>query len=108
MTAEPDVFLSGRIMDAGGWVAVLAVLSVVARVIWIASVVVVRHSEAVVLERFSKFHRILESGINFIVPFIDTGRQFTWTWVEISESGVPKMRTLAVSTPPISSWLLTS
>ena len=95
-------------MDAGGWVAVLAVLSVVARVIWIASVVVVRHSEAVVLERFSKFHRILESGINFIVPFIDTSRQFTWTWVEISESGVPKMRTLAVSTPPISSWLLTS
>ena len=29
---------------------------------------------AVVLERFSKFHRILESGINFIVPFMDAGR----------------------------------
>ena len=47
-----------------------------------------------VLERFSKFHRILHSGINFVVPFIDVGRQFTWTRGEMSEAGKPTMKTI--------------
>jgi regulator of protease activity HflC (stomatin/prohibitin superfamily) len=49
---------------------------------------------AVVLERFSKFHRILESGINFIVPCMDAGRQFSWTRVEVDESGNYQNRTI--------------
>lgn len=49
---------------------------------------------AVVLERFSKFHRILESGINFVVPFMDAGRRFSWTRVEVDESGNPTNRTI--------------
>jgi len=57
-------------------------------------VIVVRHSEAVVLERFSKIHRILESGINFILPGMDAGRQFSWTRVEVDESGNLTNRTI--------------
>eukprot|EP01047_Picozoa_sp_COSAG01_P001639 COSAG01_NODE_38_length_33931_cov_75.163632_16_plen_289_part_00 len=105
---------------------VLGVLIIIVRLVWVSSVIIVKHAEcklkppghfllaclalapaesaprccqplrcaAVVLERFSKFHRILESGINIVVPFIDVGRQFTWTRVEMSESGVPVMRTI--------------
>ena len=40
-------------------------------IILISSIKIVRQSTAVIVERFGKFHKILETGIRFIVPFID-------------------------------------
>jgi regulator of protease activity HflC (stomatin/prohibitin superfamily) len=51
-----------------GWVVILGLIGLAVFGLLKSCVIVVRHSEAVVLERFSKFHRILESGINFILP----------------------------------------
>ncbi len=53
------------------WIIVLLVLAVVAFAILGFSIKVVRQSTAIVIERLGKFHRVLETGIRFIVPFID-------------------------------------
>ena len=50
---------------------VLIVLAVVAFVILVASIKIVRQSTAVVVERLGKFHKLLHTGIHFIIPFID-------------------------------------
>ncbi|MBR1967810.1 MAG: SPFH/Band 7/PHB domain protein [Clostridia bacterium] len=50
---------------------ILIVLAAVLFVILIASIKVVRQSTAVVVERLGKFHRLLNTGVHFIVPFID-------------------------------------
>ena len=50
---------------------VLIVLAVVAFVILVASIKIVRQSTAVVIERLGKFHKLLHTGIHFIIPFID-------------------------------------
>ncbi len=50
---------------------VLIVLAAVAFIILIASIKIVRQSTAVVIERLGKFHRLLNTGIHMIVPFID-------------------------------------
>ena len=65
---------------------------VVCSIIWRNFVIVVRESEAVVLERFQKFNRILRSGINFKWPFIDAGRQFSWTRTEYTADGRADVR----------------
>ena len=39
--------------------------------------VIIRQSEVMVIERLGSFNRILESGVNIIVPFIDRPRPIT-------------------------------
>ncbi len=53
------------------WLIVLIVIAVVAFLILGFSIKVVKQSTAIVIERLGKFHRVLETGIRFIVPFID-------------------------------------
>lgn len=50
---------------------VLIVLALVIFGIIISSIRIVRQSTAVVVERLGKFHRLLNTGIHFIFPFID-------------------------------------
>ena len=50
---------------------VLVVLAAVVFVILVASIKIVRQSTAMVVERLGKFNRLLNTGIHFIVPFID-------------------------------------
>ena len=52
-------------------VIALIILAVVAFIILIASIKIVRQSTAVVVERLGKFHKLLGTGVHFIVPFID-------------------------------------
>ncbi|MGN0192657.1 MAG: SPFH domain-containing protein [Candidatus Gastranaerophilaceae bacterium] len=42
------------------------------------SVKIVRQAEVMIIERLGKFDRILESGFQVIVPFIDTPRGINW------------------------------
>ncbi|HTN32649.1 MAG TPA: SPFH domain-containing protein, partial [Marinobacter sp.] len=39
--------------------------------------VIVRQSEVIVIERLGSFNRVLESGINIIIPFIEKPRPIT-------------------------------
>ena len=52
-------------------VVALITLVAVLFIIFIASIKIVRQSTAVVVERLGKFHRLLNTGVHFILPFID-------------------------------------
>lgn len=57
---------------------ILALLVVfIGILIVVKGLVIVRQSEVMVIERLGSFHRVLESGINIIVPFIDQPRAIT-------------------------------
>ena len=52
-------------------------------IIFIAQgVVVVRQAETMIIERLGKYHRTLESGLNFIIPLIDTPKAVKWRSVK--------------------------
>ncbi|MDN6180429.1 MAG: SPFH/Band 7/PHB domain protein [Halomonas subglaciescola] len=56
----------------------ISVIIVVIGVMIIAKgLMIVRQSEAVVVERLGSFNRVLESGINIIIPFIEKPRSIT-------------------------------
>ena len=44
------------------------------------SIYLVQQAEAVVIERFGKYHRTLGAGIHFVVPFMDAARVVSWTY----------------------------
>lgn len=46
---------------------------------------IVRQAEVIVVERLGKFHVMLQSGIHFVVPFLDRPRTAMWTFIK--ESG---------------------
>lgn len=50
---------------------ILVVLAVLVFIILVSSIKIVRQSTALIVERLGKFHRLLNTGIHFIIPFID-------------------------------------
>ena len=50
---------------------VLIVLGSIGLIIFCASIKLIRQSTAVTVERLGKYHRTLETGIHFIMPFVD-------------------------------------
>ena len=57
-------------MSVGAIIAIV-VIAVVAFVVLGFSIKVVRQSTSVVIERLGKFHKVLDTGIHFIIPFFD-------------------------------------
>ncbi len=43
-----------------------------------AGIIIVKQSETIVIERFGRYLRTLNSGINIIIPVIDQARKITW------------------------------
>lgn len=54
------------------FLVVLAILLVV------KGVVIVQQAEVVVIERLGKFHKVLDSGFNWIIPVLDAPRAIDW------------------------------
>jgi regulator of protease activity HflC (stomatin/prohibitin superfamily) len=54
-----------------GIVVAVLVIAVVLLLILIASIKIVRQSTVLVIERLGKFHRLLNTGVHVIIPFID-------------------------------------
>ena len=50
---------------------VLIVLGIVVVIALVSSIKIVRQSDAVVVERLGKYHKTLETGLHFIIPFFD-------------------------------------
>ncbi len=42
----------------------------------------VQQAEVVIIERLGKFHKVLDAGLHFVVPFIDRPKVVYWTFVE--------------------------
>ena len=52
-------------------------------IIFIAQgVVVVRQAETMIIERLGKYHRTLESRLNFVIPIIDTPKTVKWRYMK--------------------------
>ena len=56
----------------------LTVLILFAIVVAMKGAIIVKQAEVVIVERLGKFDRILESGFNFIIPFVETKRGIMW------------------------------
>ena len=48
-------------------------------IIFTKYVIVIRQQECVIVERLGKFHTILNSGLNILIPFVDQSRQILWS-----------------------------
>lgn len=48
----------------------------------------VRQAEVIVIERLGEFHKVLESGLHFIIPFIDSPRGVVWSIIKEGPTGV--------------------
>ncbi|MFY0989716.1 SPFH domain-containing protein [Halomonas sp. C05BenzN] len=53
------------------------IVVVIGILVIVKGLVIVRQSEVMVIERLGSFHRLLESGINIIIPFIEQPRAIT-------------------------------
>ena len=53
-------------------------LIILAIVFFIKGIVIVKQAEVIIIERLGKFHKVLESGFNFIITFLDNPRNITW------------------------------
>ncbi len=49
------------------------------------SVYIVKQSEALVIERLGRFHRLLGPGLHVVMPFMDSPHISVWTYVQITE-----------------------
>lgn len=57
--------------------SIIAGLVVVGLALLVKGIIILQGSQTMVIERLGSYHRTLESGINFIVPFIDQPRPIT-------------------------------
>lgn len=75
-------------MEPAG-LAILIISIVLFLLSWILSksILIVHQAEGVVLERIGRFHKVCESGLNFLVPFLDQPRSFTWRKTYINPNG---------------------
>ncbi len=59
---------------------------------------VVKEAQVMVIEKFGKFNRILESGLNIIVPVMDSPRAMQWRYKKVDISGVEYVMTTPQTT----------
>lgn len=62
--------------------SVLGLLTAFLVVVLYKSTYQVSQAEVMIIERLGKFHLLLESGIHFLIPFIDAPRAVRWTFVK--------------------------
>mmetsp|Transcript_1789 Transcript_1789/g.4575 ORF Transcript_1789/g.4575 Transcript_1789/m.4575 type:complete len:343 (+) Transcript_1789:283-1311(+) len=51
----------------------------------------VKEREAVIVERLGRFLRMLQPGINFIIPFIDRPKRYSWRYYVTDNLGNPNL-----------------
>jgi len=52
----------------------------------VKSTYIVKQAEVVIIERLGRFHNIMQSGIHFVIPFVDQPRRALWTFVKGSQN----------------------
>lgn len=65
---------------AGAGIVVLSALIILLGLFLLKSIYLVQQAEAVIIERFGKYHRTLSAGIHFVIPFMDAARTVSWTY----------------------------
>ncbi len=59
-------------------VIISAIVIVLAIIFSTKAIYIVQQETAVVIERFGRFHEVLNPGLNFIIPFIDQPKRIEW------------------------------
>ncbi len=59
---------------------------------------IVQQSQVVIIERLGKYYRTLHSGVNIIIPFIDSPRPMRWRFTQRASNGRTIIRSTVVST----------
>lgn len=70
-----------------GFLIVAGVLVIFVLFILAAGVKIVKQSETMLVERFGKYHKTLNSGFNIIIPFLDKPRPMAWRYTQVSITG---------------------
>lgn len=60
----------------------LWVLVILAIIYVMKGVIIVQQAEVVIIERLGKFERVLQSGLNFIIPIIEAPRGMQWRVIQ--------------------------
>ena len=68
------------------------------------SIYLVRQAESIIVERLGRFHKILTPGIHWVMPFLETPRQVTWSMVK-EVDGKRYYRFTNVLTPAGVTWV---
>ena len=76
------------ILAIGIGTVLLAIMSLFVISTILACVKVVKEAQCMVIEKFGKFDRILESGLRFLVPVMDSPRAIQWRYKKVDISGV--------------------
>ena len=63
----------------------LWILVLLAVIYVIKGVIIVQQAEVVIIERLGKFEKVLQSGLNFIVPVLDAPRGMNW---RVTQKGI--------------------
>ncbi|HNW26573.1 MAG TPA: SPFH domain-containing protein [Candidatus Gastranaerophilaceae bacterium] len=63
----------------------LWVLIILAIIYVMKGVIIVQQAEVVIIERLGKFERVLQSGLNFIIPIIEAPRGMQW---RVTQKGI--------------------
>ncbi len=56
-------------------------------VVLIKATYLVKQAEVILIERLGKFSKVLKSGLNFVIPFVDSPRNSLWTFVKEDPRG---------------------
>ncbi len=59
---------------------------------------IVQQSQVIIVERLGKYYRTLHSGVNIIIPFIDSPRPMRWRFIQRAANGRIIVRSTMVST----------
>lgn len=65
--------------------SLLWILIVLAIVYVVKGVIIVQQAEVVIIERLGKFEKILQSGLNFIIPILEAPRGMNW---KVTQRGI--------------------
>lgn len=58
-------------------------------------VVVVKQAETMLIERLGKYHRTLDSGLNFIIPIVDSPKTIKWRFVRTyGDQSIPYVKSV--------------
>lgn len=73
------------------WLVVLALLVLIGTIVW-KGLVIIQQAETMVIERLGKFHRVLKSGINILIPMIDKPRPIQYRMAISDARGFKSVR----------------
>jgi len=76
------------ILEAGIGTVLLAIVALFVISGILTCVKIVQQAQCMVIERFGKFDRTIESGLNIIVPVMDSPRAIQWRYKKVDISGV--------------------